>query len=108
MAKYTDIPALDALKTSVLDAGEYSAALQTLAALLGKLQHSPDEPKFRSLRLSNEALQQRLLQHEGGRVALKALGFTQEASGAAGPLSSPMHSLARRVSLAHASVNVPL
>ena len=70
--------ALDVLKTSVLDASEYETALSTLTALLGKLMSSPDDLKFRGLRLANGALEQRLLCHRGGLVALKALGFSKE------------------------------
>ena len=68
--------ALDVLKYSTPSADEFNEACKALEGLSQRL--ATLEAKYRRLRLSNEALQQRLLRFPGGRRCLEAIGFTQE------------------------------
>ncbi len=54
-------------------------AASTLAKLAANVLRKPDEPTFRSLRLSNEALNRTLLCAPGGRQLLLAVGFSDAA-----------------------------
>jgi len=71
-------PALDILKRSVEDEASFDAASSVLLSCLRNLQQNPQEDKYRRLRLGSEALQSKLLRHEGGKRCLEALGFSEE------------------------------
>ena len=72
---------IDALKRTATVAEDLDGALSVLESLAHRLASKGSaEAKFRRVRLSNDALQSRLLQFGGGESALKALGFRTELS----------------------------
>ena len=56
----------------------------TLAKVCLNIVSSPDDPKFRRLKVSNKTLSQNVTGLSGGRAVLRTLGFVQEASAATG------------------------
>jgi hypothetical protein len=73
--------ALTAALTALLGAPRALDALEVLHKLAANIRASAD-PKFRTLRLSNATLIERLFSQPGGMAALKALGFEAAAEGA--------------------------
>ena len=70
--------ALDILMRSTT-AEEFDEACTTLDGLCRRLaDKGRDDIKYRRLRLTNGALQQRLLRHDAGQSCLEALGFRNE------------------------------
>lgn len=73
---------LDILKETCESADELGVACDTLDGLIRRLARTADadHDKYRRVRLSNAALQSRLLRHAGGRRCLEAIGFSREAA----------------------------
>jgi len=53
-------------------------AVRTLREIVTRAINHPDEPKYRQLRISNRALQDRLLSLNGGSEALAMIGFKSD------------------------------
>mgnify|MGYP002632963287 CR=1 FL=1 len=68
---------LEVLKGSAPDAEAFTSAANLLLSCCRNLRRSPEEQKYRRLRLTSSKLQERLLAHSGGRRCLEALGFTE-------------------------------
>ncbi|KAK9843223.1 hypothetical protein WJX74_008871 [Apatococcus lobatus] len=73
-----------------------SAAPQTLIRILHNICSQPDNPKFRSLKMSNAKIRASILETPGALDLLEACGFQMQLAGgsseaAEGTLSLPMH-----------------
>ena len=69
---------------------DFHSALDTASKLVRNVLEQPDEPKFRSIRLSNSAFQQRLGRFASGISLLRALGF-EDAHGDGESAGPPSH-----------------
>jgi len=58
-----------------------SAALSTLAKVLGNALAHPDEPKFKQVRLDNKAFHNKVAQYHGGITVLLAVGWEERQAG---------------------------
>ncbi|CAJ0587517.1 unnamed protein product, partial [Mesorhabditis spiculigera] len=56
-------------------------AVETICKYLQNIAEFPDEPKYRRIRLSNKAFQERVLNVKGGYEILTAAGFTEQRDG---------------------------
>ena len=66
------------LKEGCETADEFEAAAVSLHNLLTDLEEDPEAPVHRRLRLDDPELVEGLLQYNGGKLCLRALGFTEE------------------------------
>ena len=69
---------LDVLKEGCETADEFEAAAVSLHNLLTDLEEDPDAPVHRRIRLDDPEVVEGLLQYNGGKLCLRALGFTEE------------------------------
>ncbi|KHJ90399.1 PUB domain protein [Oesophagostomum dentatum] len=53
-------------------------AIETIGKYLQNIIENPDEPKYRRIRLSNKAYQERVASVKGGREFLEAVGFSEK------------------------------
>ena len=59
--------------------GVGATALKTLRKLVANVLKDPENPKFRSINLTNEAIRKRVTGHPGGMIMLEAVGFEKNA-----------------------------
>lgn len=74
---FQDIPSALASIASNYDSVRYQLVRSTFAKIINKILQDPQNPKFQSLNLSSEALQQPILRTVGSFAILQALGFKQ-------------------------------
>merc|ERR1712070_557275 len=60
---------------------QFENAVSTMSTLLHNVLRAPAEPKYRRIKLSNEAVKKRITSLEGGLAALQALSFAPDPSG---------------------------
>merc|ERR1711998_786878 len=74
---------LDALRAmrAASSPRQFENAVSTMSTLLHNVLRAPAEPKYRRIKLSNEAVKKRITSLEGGLAALKALSFAPDPSG---------------------------
>lgn len=76
--------------------GEFDAVRTTLGKLLGNIQASPTEPKFRKIRQSNAKIAE-LLATRGVRAILTGAGFVQEGEFLVLPEDAPLDAVAAAI-----------
>ena len=81
-----------AIIISAVDARATVTCIKTLQKLLSDIVTYPHEDKYRHVRLSNETIQQHVLQHPGGLDALEAAGFVRVKKGKGNVLCLPLGS----------------
>ena len=59
------------------DKSRVRAALETLQKIIGNVLGAPNEPKFRSIKVDNKAIQEKVLRCPGGRALLLSAGFEE-------------------------------
>lgn len=77
--------------------GEFSAAHGTLTKILSNIQRDPGEPKYRSLRVSNQKIAE-LLATRGVRAVLVGAGFVEANGFLALPEEAPLEAVAAALS----------
>ena len=81
-----------AMIISAVDARATATCIKTLQKLLSDIVMYPHEDEYRHVRLSNETIQQHVLQHPGGLDALEAAGFVRVKEGEENVLCLPLGS----------------
>jgi len=83
------------------ETGEYGLATTMLSKILGNIAASPEQEKFRSLRVSNAKVSN-LLATRGVRALLTGVGFVQEGDSLCFPAAAPLDNLQQAIGLLQA------
>lgn len=74
------IKTIKTLYTEDRQPGVAKTCFKTLSIYTGNVIKDPNDPKFQSINLANEAFQKRVGKINGGLMVLKGFGFVEEAS----------------------------
>lgn len=72
------IKTVKTLYTEDRQPGVAKTCLSTISKYIANVMKDPNEPKFQSINLANEAFQKRVGKINGGRVVLKGFGFEED------------------------------